>query len=414
MLTAFVAVPSLRSSLGRLARLNAALTLLFLGAVIAPLRATPVVDDNAGYFFDTYADNGGVFSSSQTQIAPPGTVSLITPNPSGNYRTVEIVPSSFDQWGQLTIVGSYGALNDLRAEVRSEDGLTVLIPAQPVNVPINLSSLNPATVPGIRVQVYFNKTAAVAPTVDSLRVTWRPVSRLLLDKQGPATVQAGGLITYELRYSVSYVEARELVVWDTLPNYPGSLTYPPEISPTPYPGQNDNLMFDSATRNGLYHAGPGALVVNGVSVPPNSVYWNLATVAEGITDLLSFKVATKIGTLDLTRTTNCAYAKAANSVTITSSCVVTTIRSTPGPRVIKNGGAGIYRIGGELQTIAGTTNSFSVSVANSGNETMYNSVMYDEVSDLLTMINDRGTPGVPADDFFNISPGGMKYLRQLI
>ena len=383
-------------------RFHRVLALLLLMSAAASLRAGPVVDNNAGYFFDNYADNGGIFSSSQVQIAPPGTVSLSSPNASGNYRTAEIVPTSFDQWGLLTIVGSYGALNDLRAEVRSEDGLTVLIAAQPVNVPINLSGLSPALVPGIRVQVYFNKSAAVAPTVDSLRVTWRPVSRLLLDKQGPATVQAGETIGYDLRYSVSYVEGQNLVIYDTLASgVAGTLVYPVAY------GQNDDISFVSATKNGLYHAGPGALVVNGVSVPPNSVYWNLATVAEGTTDLLSFMVATKRGTLDLTRATNCAYAKAANSDLIKSPRVVTTIRSAPGPWIRKGGGAGIYQIGGESQTIAGTTNSFGISVRNDGNETMYNSVMYDHVSDLVTMINNRGTPAAPADDFFNISPGGI-------
>ncbi len=382
--------------------------LVFCLATVTVMHAAPVVSDNDGYFFDDYGDYLGVFSASQVKVTG-GTVSLITPNTTGNYRTVEIVPTSFDQWGQLTIVGTYGALGDLTAEVRSQDGLTVLIPAQPVNSPINLSSLNPITVPGIRVQVYFNKTAVVAPTLDSLLVTWRPVSQLLLDKQGPVQVQAGENIVYRVRYSVNYVRAQDLVIWDTLPQYPGSLTYPTEISPTPYPGQNDNLTFVSATKGGLYNPGPAAIVVAGVTVPPNSVYWNLGNVAEGTTDLLNFTLATRNGTLDMTTVANQAHVDAANAAPSQSQTVVTTIRSTPAPSLIKGGGAGIYNIGGVAQTIPGTINSFSITAGNGsglGRETMYNTVVYDDLSGLLNVIADLGAPGLSAEDLFNISPAG--------
>jgi hypothetical protein len=381
---------------GRKTLLRCVLALLFCTVAGARLDAGPVVNDNDGYFIDDYRDNLGIFSASQVRIAPPGTVSLIPLNTSGNYLTVEIAPTSFDLWEQLTIAGTFGALNDVMAEVRSQDGLTILIPAQPVNVPINLSSLDPTLVPGIRVQVYFNKSAAVFPTVDSLQVTWRPVSLLLLDKQGPTEVLAGGNLVYRVRYSVNYVRAQGLVVWDTLPQYPGSLTYPTEISPTPYPGQNDNLTFVTATAGGLYNPGPAPIVVSGVTVPANSVYWNLGNVAEGTTDLLTFTAASKNGSLDGTIVANQARADAANADPSQSQVVVTAIRSTPSPSLSKQGGAGIYYIGGQWQTIAGTINSFGISAQNNGGigrETMYNTVIYDDVSDLLNMIEDHGDTG---------------------
>src|SRR5213593_4909750 len=148
--------------------------LVMLSGVTAftTLRAAPVVSNDDGYFFDDYLDSSGIFSVSQVRIASPGTVSLLPSNTSGDYRTIEIVPTSFDQWRQLTLSGTFAALGDLMVEVRSQDGVSVLIPAQPVNGPISLASLNSPLVPGIRVQVYFNQSATVAPAVDSLRVTW--------------------------------------------------------------------------------------------------------------------------------------------------------------------------------------------------------------------------------------------------
>ena len=106
------------------------------------------------------------------------------------------------------------------------------------------------------------------------------MSWLLLDKQGPSHVQAGGDIVYDLRYSASYVEAENLVVWDTLPSYgAGTLVLPGPL----HGGQNDDLTFVSANKGGLYTA--SGLVVNGVTVPANSVYWSLGVVPEGTTDL---------------------------------------------------------------------------------------------------------------------------------
>src|SRR5205085_7158907 len=64
-------------------------------SVAISVRAVPVVNNNDGYFLDLYQDNVGIGLASQVRIAPPGTVSLIAPNLPGNYRTVEIVPSSF-------------------------------------------------------------------------------------------------------------------------------------------------------------------------------------------------------------------------------------------------------------------------------------------------------------------------------
>lgn len=330
------------SSASRLCRLLP-VALLFVASAATPLRAGPVVDQNAGYSLDAYTDNTGIASASQVQVAG-GTVSLAPLQTAGHYITGPIIPTSFFGWDKLTIVGNYGALSDLMAEVLDQGGnpLVPPMPPQPVSAPISLASLNLllGPVPAIRIKVYFNKSGLVAPSVDSLRVTWVPKSHLLLDKQGPATVQAGGSIVYGIRYSVSYVAAQNLVIYDTLASgAAGTLVYPTQY------GQNDDLMFVTANKGGQYTA--GGITVNGVPVPANSVYWNLGNVAEGITDLLSVTVATKNGTLDGTLATNCAYARVAGaSAASATSCVVTVIHSAPAPLIRKQPGPGIFNING--------------------------------------------------------------------
>ncbi len=179
--------------------------------------------------------------------------------------------------------------------------------------------------------------STLAPVVTSVQVTWNPISLLLLDKKAPATVQAGQVVSYRIRYSTSFVEARDLVVWDTLPNTAtNTITYPASY------GQNDNVTFVSATGGGVYTA--TALTVKGVSIPANSVYWDLGTKKEGTTDTLTFSVKTRNGTLNGTTVSNQALADAANAAAVTSQVAVTTVTAVPAPLLEKRAGAGIYTV----------------------------------------------------------------------
>ena len=374
-------------------------------SAVTGLRAFPVMDDNAGTFFDDYADNGGIFPPNDVTIATSGTVSLVPTKSSGSFTTVDIIPASFDQWTDVEVNGTYPAVGNLKVEVLdlSEN---VLLGPFPVNgSPINLTTLNPSVVPGIRVRVSFTKPGSIGPTVNNLRVRWRPVSQLLIGKQGPAAVSAGDNIVYSIRYSVNFVEARNLVVWDTLPSLPnGTLTYPPG----PYYGQDDSPLFVSANKGGQYHPGPGSISVSGVTIPANTVYWVLGTVSEGTTDLLNVTVATRNGTLDGTTVRNVARLDADNAAPLASAPVVTTIGSEPSPFIDKQHGAAIFNVNGSLQTVEGTVNGFSIRVENRsghGRSTMYDTVVYDRLTDLVNVVQDVGAPGL-ADDFFNISPAG--------
>lgn len=383
--------------------------LLCLGAV-SPLHAVPVVDNNAGTFTDNYADNGGMVSPNQVKIATAGTVSLISPHSTGEYTTVSIQPTSFDRWEELNVAGSYSAVGNLKVEILDVNGNLLLGPLSVNGAPINLNvlALNTTPVQAIKVRVSFSKPGSIGPTVHSLQVKWRPVSQLLLDMQGATSVLAGDNIVYSVRYSVNFVEARNLVVVAPLPSHAaGTMTYP-----TAY-GQDDDVTYVTANKGGMHlpKSSP-AIVMSGVTIPPNSVYWILGTVPEGTTDLLSVTVATKNGTLNLATVANRAHIYADNSPPLQSSPVVTTIHSEPSPFFDKQQGAAIFDVNGSLQTVEGTVNGFSIRVENRtghGRETMYNTVVYDNLTDLVKVLHDNGGNGL-ADDLINISPAGGVFI----
>ncbi|MBK8092689.1 MAG: DUF11 domain-containing protein [Verrucomicrobiaceae bacterium] len=366
------------------------------------LFAAPNINNNAGTWTDLYNDNLGVSAVQQTVVdGASGIVKLVSGQTAGDFTTVRVKPTSFDAWGSLTLDGTWAAASDVTVTLL--DATDTVIPgfnALPYTGPISLSSLSATTYPEIKVKVGLTKST-LAPVVTSLQATWNPISLLLLDKKAPATVQAGQVVSYRIRYSTSFVEARDLVVWDTLPNTASNtITYPASY------GQNDNVTFVSATGGGVYTA--TALTVKGVSIPANSVYWDLGTKKEGTTDTLTFSVKTRNGTLNGTTVSNQALADAANAAAVTSQVVVTTVTALPAPLLEKRAGAGIYTVRGETLTRVNSENYFSIRAENSytgeGRETMYDTVIYDKLTDLVGKIDpDLGGAGVPVK---NISNGG--------
>lgn len=66
---------------------------------------------------------------------------------------------------------------------------------------------------------------------------------------------------------MNFVQAAGLVIFDPLPDtLRGTALYPTNYM------QDDDAIFVAATGGGQYWPGPGSLLVNGVSIPSNSVY----------------------------------------------------------------------------------------------------------------------------------------------
>ncbi|MCB1228446.1 MAG: DUF11 domain-containing protein, partial [Verrucomicrobiales bacterium] len=366
--------------------------------------SAPLIDNNAGTWLDTYNDSLGTSVVQQTVVdGASGVVKLISGQPSGSFTTVRIKPTSFNGWKRIRLDGTWSAASDVQVSLLdSANGDAPIAGFQniPYTGPINLSSLSPTTYPEIKILVALT-AGTVSPVVTATTVEWNPISHLLIDKMAVAQVQAGQSVQYRIRYSTSFVAAKDLVVWDRLPNTAqGTVTYPQNF------GQNDNPVYVSATSNGQYTA--SAITVKGVSIPANSVYWDLGTVAEGTTDTLTFTLKTLNGTLDGTTLSNQAHADAANAAAVDSSTTNTVIRSVPAPTIKKRASTGIYALGDANYTRVNTVNCFTITAKNTylgeGRETMYETVVYDDLTDLVGKMDPNyGGAGNPVS---SINAGG--------
>jgi uncharacterized repeat protein (TIGR01451 family)/fimbrial isopeptide formation D2 family protein len=360
--------------------------------------AVPIIDNNAGTWSDTYNDNLGVQSIQGAIVdSIPGVVKLAAGQTSGSYETVRIKPPSFNAWGTLKLSGAWSAPTNVQVSVIDPVSQDTIIAPAPYTGEISLAGIDPVEHPELAVVVALAE-GTVSPMVSDLGVTWTPRSCLLLDKSAPASVLAGQRIAYRIRYSVNYVEAQDLVIWDKLPlAADGTMTYPADH------GQKDDVAFVEASRGGVYTATP--VTVRGVAIPGGSVYWDLGTKPEGATETLWFTVRTKNGTLDGSRTVNRATAEAANAATVQSAAIETRIESEPAPSITKRGGAGIYTLESGDYTFPALFNRFTIEARNDyageGRETMYGTVVYDDLSNLMDKIApDLGGAGIPVVDIY--------------
>ncbi|YCM45720.1 SdrD B-like domain-containing protein [Verrucomicrobiaceae bacterium 227] len=364
-----------------------------------------MIDNNAGTWIDVYDDNLGVFADNQTIVnGVTGIVKLRDGQTAGDYTTVRIKPTSFDAWGNLTLDGIWSATNDVQVTILdSSNGDAVVSGPTPYTGPLSLAGLDPVTYPELKVKVSLTE-GAVKPSITKLVVDWNPISQLLIDKLAPGSVLAGRQISYRVRYSVSFVQAEDLVIYDQLPHTDdGTMTYPVDY------GQNDNLSFVTASSGGQYTA--TAITVKGVAIPAKSVYWDLGTKPQGATEILTFVLRSKNGTINGSAVQNTANADASNASAVVSNTTNTIITSSPKPSLNKRTGTGIYPLPGGNSTAAGTVNGFSIEAKNDyareGRETLYQSVVWDNLSDLVGKMDPLfGGAGIPVID---ISPATGTY-----
>ncbi len=362
---------------------------LLVAAFASTALAAPIIDNNDGIWSDSYDDTLGVSSATNVVNDPLlGIMRLAAGQVTGNYETVIIRPPSFDAWGSLTIDGDFD-LTNLTIEILDplNSDAVILGPTVMPTGGISLTSLIATTYPELKVRLNLTQTTT-APTVEQLQVTWNAVSVLLLEKDAVTTRAAGVVVVHEISLSVSFVEARGLVVYDTLPHTDvGTVTYPYDY------GQDDNPTFESATNGGQYSA--AGLVVSGVTVPPNSVYWDLGTIPEGTTTILRMNIDSKNGTLNGTVYENTVRAEASNAVAAASNTVTTTITSSPRPGVSKRA-FDVVNIGGTNFVPQGNVITYQISdppgfidgndFAPVDRETMVDSVVWDDVSAMMPFI----------------------------
>ena len=386
-----------------------ALCLLACGMSIFDLNPTrghaaPIIDNNAGLYLDALTDTLGTSMTSGISTGPAGATvsgcSSAIPQ-SASFTTVEIAPTSFGAWDTLTLDGTFnGGTTNMTATVLASDGTSVLL-GPSTAATLDLSAIA-ASETSIFVQIDLTTTPGEpCPNISELGVSWDALSVIGIEKTAPPTVVAGEPLVYDIRYSVSHVDAQDLILWDTLPSFAdGTLNYPGAPSPDPnapppsipYAGQNDDPVFVAATGGGMYHPGPGNLsVVSGsttYSIPPNSVYWVLDEINSGTTSTLQVSIAPPNGTVDGTELSNQAHAELINGQNIDSQTTLTIVTSDPDPTIDKAPGEGIFPINDNHEAIVGSTIRYLIEVeydnSATGDETMYQTQVWDDLSDICT------------------------------
>lgn len=393
--------------------------------------AAPDIDNDNGVWTDSYNDIAGIFTSYSNGITHNASAGLIELSgaTNGYFTTVKIAPPRFDAWGEMEIIANRAVQNQVSYEIYYDDQgalpplatpTPVLSGILPISGRVDLSSLD-VNRGSIRVRVILDGSLPIPkPTIDQISITWNPRSVVLLDKLGPDTVTVGNSIQYVVRYSVSYVEAKDLIIYDTLPTVDG--TNDPDstvIYPEDY-GQDDapffNLNKNTISDGGQYTA--GGIIVNGVVIPPNSIYWDLGDVAAGTAGTLQFNLSTRNGDLgrhsDETGTivNNIAHSRASNADDASSAIFTTEYIAVPRPNLLKTPGNNIGSLDGIPTALEGTIIEYifrspygptdNNDWANGGRETMYESVLYDDVSDFTGKINTGY-----GDSGFNITGSGI-------
>lgn len=239
---------------------------------------------------------------------------------------------------------------------------------------------------------------------------------VLVSVTTPPSIQAGGVYSATVSYSNSFVDATGVVVWMELPTYlNGTIT-----NYTGAYNQNPQTSFSSATTGGVYTA--GGITVNGINVPPNSVYWNLGTVSAGRAGTLVARINTSSGwengmTLNhlghIQSATGQEVISDSNTVTPGNQETQLIIASSPLP-ILKKTVTGVATVNGTnyvvnappLTPIVTYTLMLQNQSAPTGRETIFNPVITDDVSDILNKLTSICGIASPEDSRLTINNNG--------
>ncbi len=389
-------------------------------------QAAPEVDNNLGTWTDSLNDELGTLSLNNVSNDPfAGTASLDSGQASGSQTTVVISPPSFDGWEKVCIDASYGAVADLDVTLLDPNNgdapIAGFVDMDMSNLDaegcIDISALDVASFPEIRVRVDHTR-GATAPTVRELKVTWNPQTVLLFDKKTLETIPAGVQFPYQVRLSANFVNAQNVIVWDTLPMNGRGITYPTDYGQADEPiiGQiSDGGIF---TADGLTDAATGdplpSFPDGMTEFPEDTVVWYFDEIEAGNSLVLQLFVEAPNGTLNGTVYENNANVHVDNGEDKVAPPVETIITSEPKPNLTKAGATlaspGVTRVfglGGENYVIARNSPAASDTLTFrirdpfgpvDGNDydeenrsRMYNTVIYDDLSGLVDPNGDGDT-----------------------
>lgn len=393
--------------------------------------ASYLQNDNQGYFQIDFNGNGqgfapvGPLRAGVVHDSIAGIIKRDSASTTGYFYTSDITPNSFSDWTKVQIQGGYNNLNDIKVSAYTCGSSPAPISAVQ-NVAINSSGevdLAPLSNADqcIRLRIDFDSNGSIIPSITDLKIRWSPLPVFLISESAQATAQVGETINYSISYSVSYVDDAGVVLWDELPTVAngGVTNFDPSYSQTLTP------TFVEASNGGLYTS--SAITVNGISIPANSVYWNLGNVTAGQTGTLSYKLGTSNGWQNGIKINNfvkidslAGDIKISDSdiVTAGNQPLVTTLTSSPSPTISKTA-SGVIDLGGVkyvysggsytpviTYTISKSQTANSNSAAPVGRETIFNPHYEDDLTDIWNKLISSCSVSDPSTRI-SINDGGV-------
>jgi len=373
-----------------------------------PTEASYTHDNNNGFFSVNFlGSEEGIVSSANplrdnihidTLAGTARIEDLLTP--AGYFTTVNIQPSSFRNWNELEVTGTYQNADEVLATVYNCSETPVSIAGydqvQLTANKLNISGIDKNTYPCVRVRLDLARSGSIEPIVTQVKVTWNPQPHLLVSLLGQNTVQAGDSILYQVRYSVSNVNDNGVVIWTILPTtVNGGVTdytsaYSQTVDPTYVTSSNGGVFTTSET------------TVRGITIPAGSVYWDIGFVEAGKSSIVSFVLATNNGLenginyhiqahID-SQTADDRHSDA-DPVSAGDQAFQTTISSTPSPSIDKTVTGTVRLAGGEYVYDGGRfdgTATYIINVRNNmasrGRETIFNPEITDDLTEIYDVL----------------------------
>jgi hypothetical protein len=310
----------------------------FIGAFPAA-QARYIQNDNNGFFLLEFAQNqfGIQTWSSITINTAAGTATMSSGSLSASVTTVQILPPSFSAWDTIQLTTTKPSNTTITVDILNCSGNTIAwYSALPYNsAGIDISSLNPTLYQCIQVKtnLWRLSSSTISPSLSKIKVNWSPLPLFLIKSSIDVSSPACESTTFNVRFSVNYVDEQNVVVWAQLPmssnitgsrvyNYSGGYGQFPSLDPT----------FIDATYDGHYTAVP--LTVQGQSIPANSVYWDMGDLVAGTTRNLWVTVDVPCGTQNNTKYSLQPFIDWDRGNLTTTPEVVTTISSLPSPGLV--------------------------------------------------------------------------------
>jgi len=390
--------------------LTCSLALFASAALVAGAASTaaaaPSSNDNTGVWSDSYSDDNGIATFDGTRFDGPGRRVLLEADAAtGTFETTPIAPASFSAWNRLYLDANRPSDATLHVWVTDGDtvyGATVGTRANlPAPLPLSTSDLAgynfmaslasvPTTAGSLRLLVRLDGPT-VSPAVNAARVNWTPRSVLSMRLDSVDTVPSRGELAYRVNVGVSFVDTTDLVV--ELP-VPAALANPRS--------QDQSLELRQVSDGGQ------------LSADGTRVIWHLGSRKAGETFTLICNFRTRMGLLNGTTYAATASAAPGNGTSVAAGPKQTVITSAPNLEFHRSYG-GVYRVNNVDYAFADSEIRVNLwgwnhrNVPATGGETLFDAVIWDDVSDLVREINGQPVSGGP----FDISHGGLYTATQM-